>query len=204
MLCFTSEIIFNAFKNMSIMVEILRNIFAGYFDFLIKLRYKEHKLELGMLNIMEKVLLFLLQGIPELSGELALSLALAGVSLRWGIIVAAGAALAVLLYIIRLLPFTFGIHSVVAILIMVLLIKIATRVRATTCLIVVFVAFATLAALEFLFSEFFFSVFKLDPQSVISNNFLWKLIGMPQAILMIIFALLVSKYKKPREGMWKI
>ncbi|MDR9787906.1 MAG: hypothetical protein RJR37_11795 [Peptococcaceae bacterium MAG4] len=186
------------------MVEILRNIFAGYFDFLIKLRYKEHKLELGMLNIMEKVLLFLLQGIPELSGELALSLALAGVSLRWGIIVAAGAALAVLLYIIRLLPFTFGIHSVVAILIMVLLIKIATRVRATTCFIVVFAAFATLAALEFLFSELFFSVFKLDPQSVISNNFLWKLIGMPQAILMIIFALLVSKYKKPREGMWKI
>ena len=40
--------------------------------------------------MLEKTLLFLLQGIPELSGELALSLALAAVPLRWGIIVAAG------------------------------------------------------------------------------------------------------------------
>ena len=154
--------------------------------------------------MLEKTLLFLLQGIPELSGELALSLALAAVPLRWGIIVAAGAAIAVLIYVIRLLPFTFGIHSVVGILIMVLLIMIATRVKTTTCFIVVFAAFATLAALEFLFSELFFSVIKLDPQSVISNNLLWKLIGMPQAILMIIIAMLVSKYKKPREGMWKL
>ena len=152
--------------------------------------------------MLEKTLLFLLQGIPELSGELALSLALAAVPLRWGIIVAAGAAIAVIIYVIRLLPFTFGIHSVVGILIMVLLIMIATRVKTTTCLLS-FCSFCNLAALEFLFSELF-SVIKLDPQSVISNNLLWKLIGMPQAILMIIIALLVSKYKKPREGMWKL
>lgn len=154
--------------------------------------------------MLEKTLLFLLQGIPELSGELALSLALAGVSLRWGIIVAAGTGLALLIYVIRLLPFTFGIHTVIGILIMILLIKIATRVKTTTCFIVVFATFATLAALEFFISELFFSVIKLDPQSVISNNLLWKLIGLPQAISMIIIALLVSKYKKPTEGMWKI
>jgi hypothetical protein len=153
---------------------------------------------------LEKIVLFLLQGIPELSGELALSLALARVPLRWGIIVAAGTALAVLIYVIRLLPFTLGIHTIVGLLTMILLIKSATRVNPATCFIVVFAAFATLAALEFLISELFFSVIKLDPESVIADNLLWKLIGLPQAILTIIFALLVSKYNKPREGMWKI
>jgi hypothetical protein len=153
---------------------------------------------------MLKTLLFFLQGIPEVSGEIALSLALAGVSLRWGIIAVTGTAFVIVIYMIRSLPFTFGIHSVVGILIMILFIKKATRVKTAKCFIVVLASFATLATLEILLSELFSYIIKLDLQFLTPNSILWKLVGLPQAILMILFALLVSKYKKPLEGMWKI
>lgn len=62
--------------------------------------------------------LFLLQGIPEMAGLIGLSLALIGVSQRWGRILLAGLLLAVLIYFIRLLPVTFGIHSLIGILLL--------------------------------------------------------------------------------------
>lgn len=155
---------------------------------------------------MGKLLLFLIQGIPESSGIIALSLALLRVPLRWKRIIAAGTVFALIIFAIRSLPFTFGMHTAAAIFFLVIAINMTTHVPVTKIFIAVFVTFSTLLLLEFVIMGIFFAATDLDPNSTIgeNNNVLWVLSGLPQALLLNIFALLVARFKKPREDAWKI
>lgn len=150
--------------------------------------------------------MFLLQGIPECSGFFALSLALLGVPLRWKRIIAAGTVLALVFFTVRALPFTFGIHTAVGIFLLVIAINRATRVSVTKIFIAVLVSFSILTLCELIMMDMFFTLTKLDPDTTIAenNHVLWVLSGLPQALLLNIFALLVARFKKPREDAWKI
>lgn len=154
---------------------------------------------------MEKFLFFLLQGIPESSGIIALSLAILRVSLRWKRIIAAGTVFALIIFAVRSLPFTFGIHTAVAIFILVTAINKFTHMPVTRSFIAVLASFITVALFEIAINETFFAVTKLDPNAVITGNIpLWKLLGLPQGFLLIFFALLISRFKKPQESAWRI
>ena len=153
---------------------------------------------------MENFPLFLMQGIPESIGLISLSLALAGVQFLWVRIILAGTVFSIFMFIIRALPFTFGMHTVAGMLLLVIFIAKTTRVPLSRCFIAVFISFATLAVLELIICELFFAITKLNFQAVISNYFLWKLVSLPQAVFLIIFAVLISKFKKPVQGAWKI
>ncbi len=155
-------------------------------------------------EIMVNFLLFLLQAIPEMTGVIAFSVALAGVPLRWGIITPAATVLAVIAFVIRALPFTFGLHTVACLMLAVVFVAKATRVLLSKSFVAVFSSVATLAVLELVIHEGFFAVTKTDPQVYLANPLFWRLLGLPQALLMIVFALLAAKIKKPAEGMWKI
>ena len=149
--------------------------------------------------------MFLLQGIPESSGYFALSLALLRVPLRWKPIIAAGTVLAIVFFAVRSLPFTFGIHTAVGIFLLVVVVNKATNIAVTKIFIVVLVSFLTLMLLELVMHESFFALIKLEPQTFAKDHiFLWTLLGLPQALLMNIFAILISKLKKPREDAWQI
>jgi hypothetical protein len=149
-------------------------------------------------------LLFLLQGIPEIAGVIALSLAIAGVTLRWKIIVPMGTVLVVIVFILRNLPFTFGLHTVICLLLAVVFIVKATRVLLSKSLIAIFLALTVLAVLELIIHEAFFAFTQIDPQVYVAKSLFWVLLGLPQALLMIVIALLAARIKKPAEGMWKI
>ena len=92
--------------------------------------------------------LFLLQGIPEMTGLVGLSLALAGIPLRWGRIIAAGTVLALFLYFVRLLPITFGLHTIAGILLLFFLIIRATNIQPSKALIAVSEALLSLLCLN--------------------------------------------------------
>jgi hypothetical protein len=154
---------------------------------------------------METLLLFLLQGIPESSGYIALSLALLGVPLRWKRIVVAGTVLALIFFTVRSLSFSFGIHTAIGIFSLIIAINRTTNIPLTKTFIAVLASFTTLALLEIAISEAFFTLTKIDPQSFIAGHKLyWKLLGLPQAFLLLFFAWLISKFKKPQEAAWKI
>lgn len=148
--------------------------------------------------------LFLLQGIPEMIGLIGLSLALAGVSQRWGRILLAGTLLAILIYLIRLLPVTFGLHTIAGLLLLLLFIIKTTNVPPSRVFISVFASFSILALLEIAVHEAFFFMTKLNPSEVIGNYPLWIELGMPQAVLLIVFAFLVARFKQPQKGAWKV
>jgi len=154
---------------------------------------------------MEKTLLFFMQGIPEVMGEVAFGLALAGVPLRWRIIAVAGMALTVIIFIIRSLPLSsFGLHTVAAALLLALFIMKTTRTAQLNSFIAAFASVTTLVMLELVINKSFIFITKLDQQVFSSNDLLWRLVSLPQAFLMILSAVIISKLKKPDKDAWKI
>lgn len=146
---------------------------------------------------------FFLQGIPECMGMVALSLAYARVPLRWDHILVAGILIAVVNYLIRSLPFTFGFHIPVMMFIIYFLVIKFTNTTLSRTIIALFSGLATMALLEFVVSNTSFALIKLDPQDIIANERLWAIIGIVQAIILNMIAVFVSRILKPVEGAWR-
>jgi len=153
---------------------------------------------------MLQTLLFFVQGVPESVGLVAFCLVLAKVRLRWGVILIVGSLLTIAIYLIRSMPVTFGLHTVTGILLTILFIARTTRVSPSTNFIVVFASNALLALMEVIMYELIGKLSNTEVSQLISNNYTWMLIGLPQAVVMIAIALVIAKYRKPQEGMWKI
>ena len=153
---------------------------------------------------MTKIILFLLQGIPESLGFIACGMALARVKLRWGIILAAALVYTLIIYAIRQLPVTFGLHTAVGILLVAVFIAKATRVKPSISFVCAFASCSVLALVEVLGYEMAEKLLHTDINNIISDELMWRMVSFPQAVLLIIIALLIAKYRKPLEGMWKI
>lgn len=149
------------------------------------------------------VLYFFLQGIPEGMGVVAIALAVARVQLRWRYIFLCALLLAVVNYFIRSLPVTFGFHLPVAILLLFILMVRFTNLSPSRTIIAVFSSFVIIALLEFVVSSTFFAYSQMDAQQVIANEPLWAAVGIFQAAILIIIALVISHFHKPNEGVWK-
>lgn len=150
------------------------------------------------------MILTFMQGLIEVSGGIALSMALARVPLRWNIILPAGAVLTLIIFLIRSLPFTFGLHSVVTLLLIIIFMTKTTRVSPAIAFISAFTSFAVLATVELIIHEVTFTILGYEPQQIVADNIYWKLMGMPQAVIMILLALIVSKLRVSKKGAWKI
>jgi len=148
-------------------------------------------------------LYFFLQGIPECMGFIALSLAIAKVPLRWGYILAGGIIVSSISYVIRSLPFTFGLHLPVIIFLVFILIFRLTTTSAYKSIVATFFSLVALAVLEYFVSQAFFLISRMNPQQVIANEPLWSAIGVVQATILNIIALGVAYLLKPTEGMWR-
>ena len=149
-------------------------------------------------------LLFFLQGILEMTGVVAFSLALARVPLLWGRIIVAGMSLCSVIYIVRSLQTKFGLHTVVLLLLLVFIVNKTTSTTYVKCYMVAFLSLITLTLLEFIIFKLYFLLTKSDPNEVISNVIIWKSLGLIQGVLLIIFAGLISKYNIPNKDAWKI
>ncbi len=153
---------------------------------------------------MTEFLLFYVQGILETMGIMACSLALARVTLRWGVILAFAGILVTVIYMIRHMPVTFGLHTVAAILLCALLIVRFTMVPPSTSFIAVFASISVMALLEVSVYELFELLLNIEYRHFVFSQYTRKLIGLPHALIMIVIALVISMYRKPLEGMWKL
>lgn len=153
----------------------------------------------------EDILLFLIPGVPEVASMIALSLALGAVPLRWGRIIPAGLVIAVLFYIIRILPgvpmFT---HMVVGLLIVVLIIAKTTKVPLSKSFIIVFTSMALLSVFEYLITELFLIISGLDYAEFESNQILYMIAGLCQDGILILAAIITAKFIKPNQNAWKL
>ncbi|KAF1085622.1 hypothetical protein SPSYN_01765 [Sporotomaculum syntrophicum] len=146
----------------------------------------------------------LLQGIPETIATLALSLSFARISLRWLPIVVGGVIISIIGSAIKLLPLTLGLHSVAMLLMCVLFISKTTHISPSKSFIVTISSVIILIFFEIVIHLSISRLTTLSLEAASTDSLLWFLIGLPQAIIIFILSLLVSKIKKPVLNGWKI
>jgi hypothetical protein len=78
-----------------------------------------------------------------------------------------------------------------------------TSLKPSRTIVAVCSSFFTLALLEYLVSGSFFAYTGMDPEQAMSNENLWAILGIIQAVLLNIVALVVPRFLKPDAGVWK-
>ncbi len=133
-----------------------------------------------------------------------MSLALAGVPLRWKQITILSIMLAVIIFTIRLLPLATGLHTVAVLLITVFVLNKLTRIPLTKSFMVVLISIFTLALVEYIIHGLFLQLSSYDLSLLMSRKILWAVLGLPQVMIMIALAVLAARVIKPRPGTWKV
>lgn len=146
---------------------------------------------------------YFIQSIPESIGLVALSLAFARVSLRWGRILIGGVLISIVSYIIRSLPFTFGFHLPVMIFVLFLYMIKLTNVKSSRAVMVIFGSFLTLMSLEYVVTNVFLAISQMDLNEALDHQAMWAALGIFQTAILNGIALVVSRYLKPVQELWK-
>jgi len=152
---------------------------------------------------MLKAILFLIAGIPEMMGSLAMSLALARVPLRWGRIALVGSFISLTIFIVRDIYSLVGFHLLAGILLMVIFLIMTTHVPTSSSFLFVFISTAVVALVELAVQEPFLYFSGMQTEQVIQNQTIWTLLGITQGLIMIFLACIVRKLFKPKKDMWK-
>lgn len=145
---------------------------------------------------------YFLQSIPEEMGVIALSLAVARIPLRWQRIILLAVVLSVITFIIRALPLTFGFHLPLSLLLILLFMVKTTSVSTSRCIMAIFISVFVLAVLEFLVGLMLSGLVDISPQKAIANESLWACIGIGQAVLLNLAAIVTAKIRKPLKDVW--
>ena len=147
------------------------------------------------------ILQWLLQGIPESLALVTLALALAGEKLEMRRIALIGIAHAVIIFIIRLLPLTFGVHSILSLFTIALLLTIFLKVRFSRSLLSALIVLIVLAAAETVSFSLFLYLTGLSYEQLKENIFIYSMSGWPQVILLFLLALAVHRWQQGRRSL---
>lgn len=136
------------------------------------------------------------QGIPEQIAVAALAFVIARAELDWKKIGLVGVILAVIAYIVRLLPVTFGVHTVVLIMLLFLLVNKFGQVNLVLSIVSAIISFFVLVIVETVIHLAFFTLAKLPVEAVLNNDILNALIGLPQILLIFLTAYVIKKIRR--------
>lgn len=146
---------------------------------------------------MKEALLFFIQGIPEMTGIIALSFAIARVRINWTQVFLAGAGFAVLSYTIQSLSFFFGFHTFLMMFLTMIFVFRVGQISIFNSFFATSISTICLVLLEFLISTLYFWLSGNNPQEIVSNKIIWTILGMPQAIIIILISIIVATIMKP-------
>ena len=150
---------------------------------------------------MKEALLFFMQGIPEVTGFIAFSLAIARVPVNWGKTIFVATIMAITSYVLRALSFFFGLHTLMIMFLIMFYISRTGNVQIVKSFLVTFAGAITLGVLEYATNTTFFLLTGMTQEDLMYNQFLWAMLGMPQVIIIILLSFIVSRAFKPeRKG----
>ena len=138
-----------------------------------------------------------MQGIPEMTGAIAFCLALARVPINWVRTVMVGVAISTLSFTIQSLSFFFGFHTFLILFLIMSYVSKEGQISIVKSFLVTSIAALMLGIIEFSTSSIYLRVTGMDSQDIVSNQLLWTMLGMPQAIIITILAIIVSQIYKP-------
>lgn len=137
----------------------------------------------------------LLQGIPEQIAVVTLASVIARIPLNWKKMIPMGIFLALLVYIARLLPAPFGLHTLILIIVLFGYLLYHNR-DLSLSLIASLVSFFALTIFEVSFLSVFMRCFHITKETIFGDPAVRILVGMPQVILIFFTALVISKVRK--------
>lgn len=144
-------------------------------------------------------IIVVLQAYLEILGLFSMALVIAGITPSLRQVMGYSAGLMLAIQSIRYLPFPFGIHTLLGLLfLMIIVIKIG-NVSSAKGFLAAFSSAVLIAVLEFGFHTLAFALLEVDVQTVATDPLLWALVGLPQAVTMIILALTVWHFRA-RKG----
>ncbi|HHW41049.1 MAG TPA: hypothetical protein GXX19_07870 [Syntrophomonadaceae bacterium] len=133
------------------------------------------------------------QGIPELIGLLALIFSLLNLRLEWKKIVPLGILLGGITYLIRMLPISPGVHTLILMCVFIALLKTVTKFPFSRLFIAVLISFLLLALAEFCFTGMAFSILHKGYEELVKQPVIWAMVGLPQVIFLFAVAWLINK-----------
>ncbi|WP_041225794.1 MULTISPECIES: hypothetical protein [unclassified Dehalobacter] len=145
----------------------------------------------------------ILQGIPENIALFTLSYAIAGLNFNWKRIVPLGIIMAFCSYLIRyllqLLSFPFGIHTVLVIVLLFLILLLFCKASYSSAIIASLISTLIVIIGETLFLSILMPMFQITSEILNTNMVVRVLIGYPQVLLLFLVAFIVYKVRKRKS-----
>lgn len=141
------------------------------------------------------LLALIFQGIPEMIALTTFAFVLAKADLNWRIICASGVVMGVIAFVIRLLPVTFGVHTIVLIFLLIIIIHQFAKVEIIKTVVSVFLSFVVLVLLETVTHVTLFSVLEFSMETVMNSEMLMILVGIPQIVLLFLISFVIKKIR---------
>ncbi|MGE5370348.1 MAG: hypothetical protein ACM3QZ_00025 [Solirubrobacterales bacterium] len=144
---------------------------------------------------------FFVQGIPEMTGVIAVCCVLARTSVRWSNAIILGIILCLTIFVIRASGVLWGVHTLAAMLIIILYLIRFHQVSSLNALLSTISGWVILLASEYAFGLVIYRVLQIDPNTASLDAFRWAMIGMPQAIFFLILGIFSPQIIKPKENL---
>ena len=143
------------------------------------------------------ILAWLLQGIPECLASTALVMIVSTGRLQWDKILMIGLCQAVLVYLVRLLPITYGVHTILLIFSLAVLVstigKVSFLISLLSSIFAIFVIFISEFSAYWLISR----SRAVTHEEMVSSVSYWIVMGLPQ---IVVLSLLVYIFKVLLKG----
>ncbi|MGI6686649.1 MAG: hypothetical protein ACOX47_14480 [Bacillota bacterium] len=140
------------------------------------------------------LLRLLLYGIPENIALVAVAFALSKVRFNWKQISLMGILMAGTAYVLRLIPITFGVHTIVCLGLLIFLLIYFAKVDLTRSITSVLVTYIILAIVETGSRTIIIKLLNWSLEEVIKNELLITITGIPEVIILFIIAFFIKKY----------
>ncbi len=138
----------------------------------------------------------LFQGIPEQVAVVTLAFVIAGIPLKWHKLIFIGIFLATFVYIVRLFPIPFGLHTILLIILLFITLVGQSKGNISLSLFASLSSFLILAVFEFLSLTLLLPIFGLTPKELDAHSFIRIIMGEPTTILLFLTAFLLIKIRQ--------
>ncbi|ATW24586.1 hypothetical protein [Candidatus Formimonas warabiya] len=135
----------------------------------------------------------LFQGIPEQISLVLLTFLISKAKVDWKRIVVMGIFMACFIYLIRLLPITFGVHTIIAIALLIFIMVYLEKISLVRSVISVILVYVFLIFAETICFRMISTLFQLSWDQIRNNEILMIISGIPQVILMLFVAFITNK-----------
>ena len=143
--------------------------------------------------------LWLFQGVPESLAVTSLALVLSGQALKFRSVMLVGLPQAVSAFLVRLLPVSFGIHTIILLFLLSIWMTLILKVRLSRSLPAALITVIFLGAAEVGVLSVVLPLWGVTFEQIMENDFLLIVAGLPQIILLFALALGIEWWKTKRH-----